>query len=118
MNGRGISIVSPGRRKRQPGEVEFAPLTAGYAPPPDSCRPTGQSHMKLSIHTLAVEQVTHTLKQLVALLDKGAAYAETKKFDPAVLVGSRLAPDMLPLSRQIQIASDTAKFGVSRLTGI
>jgi uncharacterized protein len=73
--------------------------------------------MKLTIHTLAVEQVTHTLRQLLTLLDKGVAHAEAKKFDPSVLVSSRLAPDMLPLSRQIQIVSDTAKFGVARLTG-
>jgi uncharacterized protein len=74
--------------------------------------------MKVSIHTLAVEQVTHTLQQLVGLLDKGAAHAEAKKFDSAVLVSSRLAPDMLPLSKQVQIVSDTAKFGVARLGGV
>ncbi len=74
--------------------------------------------MKLSIHTLAVEQVSHTLNQLLLLLDKGVAYAEAKKFDPLVLAGSRLAPDMLPLVRQIQITSDTAKFGVARLAGL
>lgn len=74
--------------------------------------------MKLTIHTLAVEQVTHTLKQLLGFLDKGIAYAEAKKFDPTVLVNSRLAPDMHPLSKQIQIVSDTAKFGIARLTGL
>jgi hypothetical protein len=74
--------------------------------------------MKLSIHTLAVEQVSHTLNQVLALLDKGVAYAEAKKFDPLVLAGSRLAPDMLPLIKQIQITSDTAKFGVARLAGV
>src|SRR5688572_33030863 len=74
--------------------------------------------MKLTIHTLAVEQVTHTLKQLIGFLDKGVAYAESKKFDPTVLVNARLAPDMHPLSKQIQIVSDTAKFGVARLTGL
>jgi hypothetical protein len=74
--------------------------------------------MKLSIHTLAVEQVAHTLNQVLLLLDKGVACAEAKKFDPLVLAGSRLAPDMLPLVRQIQIASDTAKFGVARLAGL
>jgi hypothetical protein len=80
--------------------------------------PDKDIHMKLSIHTLAVEQVTHTLRQLLGFLDKGIAYAEAKKFDPAVLVNARLAPDMHPLSRQIQIVSDTAKFGVARLTGL
>lgn len=74
--------------------------------------------MKVSIHSLAVEQVTHTLKQLIGLLDKGVAYAEAKKFDPTVLVNARLAPDMHPLAKQIQIVSDTAKFGIARLSGV
>jgi uncharacterized protein len=74
--------------------------------------------MKLTIHSLVVEQVTHTLNQLLAILDKGVAYAEAKKFDPTVLANARLAPDMHPLTRQIQIVSDTAKFGVARLTGL
>jgi uncharacterized protein len=74
--------------------------------------------MKVSTHILAVEQVSHTLNQLLTFLDKGVAYAESKKFDPTVLVNSRLAPDMLPFSRQIQIVSDTAKFGVARLAAV
>jgi uncharacterized protein len=74
--------------------------------------------MKVTPYTLAVEQVAHTLQQALTLLDKGIAHAEAKKFDSAVLVGSRLAPDMLPLSKQVQILSDTAKFGVARLTGL
>jgi uncharacterized protein len=74
--------------------------------------------MKVSIHSLAVEQVSHTLGQVLVFLDKAAAYAEAKKFDVSVLVNARLAPDMFPLVKQIQIASDNAKFGVARLAGI
>jgi hypothetical protein len=74
--------------------------------------------MKVSIHSLAVEQVSHTLNQVLVFLDKAAAYAEAKKFDESVLVSARLAPDMLPFSKQIQIASDNAKFGVARLANI
>ncbi|MEJ1966177.1 MAG: DUF1993 domain-containing protein [Gammaproteobacteria bacterium] len=74
--------------------------------------------MKVSIHTLVVEQVSHTLGQLLVMLDKATAYAEAKKFDPAVLINARLAPDMLPFSKQIQIASDNAKFAAARLGGI
>jgi len=74
--------------------------------------------MKVSIHSLAVVQVTHTLNQVLGLLDKGVAYAEAKKFDPAVLANARLAPDMHPLIRQIQFISDTSKFGVARLAGV
>jgi hypothetical protein len=74
--------------------------------------------MKISVHSLAVEQVSHTLRQGLTFIDKAAAYAEAKKFDSTVLVNARLAPDMLPFSKQIQIASDNAKFGVARLAGI
>jgi hypothetical protein len=56
-------------------------------------------------------------KNLAAILAKGAAYAEAKKIEPAVLVNSRLYPDMFPLSRQIQIASDIAKGCGARLAG-
>ena len=73
--------------------------------------------MKISMHRLAVEQCAHTLACVSGLLDKGVAHAEAKKFDPSVLVNSRLAPDMFALARQVQIASDTVKNGVARLTG-
>ena len=74
--------------------------------------------MKISVHSLVVEQVSHSLNQLLVMLDKATAYAEAKKFDSSVLVNARLAPDMLPFAKQIQIASDNAKFGVARLGGL
>jgi hypothetical protein len=58
------------------------------------------------------------LGTLSALLEKGLKFAVEKKFDPVVLVNARLAPDMLPLSRQIQIACDLAKNSSSRLAGL
>src|SRR5688500_10065493 len=58
------------------------------------------------------------LKALSALLDKADAYAAAKKIDPAVLLNTRLAPDMLSLTGQVQIATDLAKNGVSRLAGV
>lgn len=57
------------------------------------------------------------LLALSAILDKAAAFAAEKKMDPAVLLGWRLAPDMFPLSRQIQIVTDQAKNGSARLAG-
>jgi hypothetical protein len=74
--------------------------------------------MKVSIHSLAVEQVSHTLNQMLGFLDKAVAYADAKKFDVSVLINARLAPDMLPFVKQIQIASDNAKFGVARLAAV
>lgn len=59
-----------------------------------------------------------TLGNLSGILAKGAAHAEARKIDPLVLVNSRLFPDMFPLSRQVQIASDTAKGAAARLAGM
>ena len=57
------------------------------------------------------------LTNLSAILDKAAAHCEAKKIDPAALLGFRLYPDMLPLTRQVQIAADQAKGGAARLSG-
>jgi hypothetical protein len=57
------------------------------------------------------------LKALSANLDKAAAFAQARKVDPSVLVNARLAPDMFPLSRQVQIATDHAKGATARLSG-
>lgn len=69
------------------------------------------------IFELTVPQFIKTLKNLNGFLDKAAGYADSKKFEMDVLLNSRLAPDQFPLTRQIQIVCDTAKLGVSRLTG-
>jgi hypothetical protein len=58
------------------------------------------------------------LNALAAILDKAQSFAEAKKIDPAVLLSWRLAPDMYPLVRQVQIVADQAKTGASRLAGI
>ncbi len=73
--------------------------------------------MKVSMHALSVEVFTHALGNLSLILEKAAAHAAQRKFDPGVLLGARLAPDMLPLTRQVQIASDIAKNSVARLAG-
>jgi hypothetical protein len=73
--------------------------------------------MKISMHTMVVDQCSMILANLSKILDKGAAHAEAKKFDTSVLVNARLAPDMFPLARQVQVASDMVKNGVARLAG-
>lgn len=62
-------------------------------------------------------QMKKQLVQLDTWLDAAIAYAKDKSFDPEVFVGLRLAPDQLAFAKQIQIACDTAKLGVVRLTG-
>ncbi len=69
------------------------------------------------LYEITIPQFTKMLRNLNGILDKGAAYADTKKFDVGVLLQSRLAPDQFNLIRQIQIACDTAKLCASRLTG-
>lgn len=69
------------------------------------------------LYELTVVQFSKMLGNLNAILDKGAAFAETKKIDVSVLLNARLAPDQFNLIRQVQIATDTAKLGVARLTG-
>ena len=58
------------------------------------------------------------LNALSGVLDKAAAFAAAKKIDPAVLLNSRLAPDMFALTRQVQVATDLAKNGAARLAGV
>ncbi len=74
--------------------------------------------MSMSMYEASVPTFLHTLKSLKAILEKGLAHAEARKFDPNVLAASRLFPDMLPLTRQVQIASDAAKSAAARLAGV
>ena len=74
--------------------------------------------MTASLHDTVVPVFDSMLKNLSALLDKAVAHAASKGYDASVLLQSRLAPDMFPLVRQVQIATDAAKFGVARLTGV
>lgn len=69
------------------------------------------------IHTLVVRQFSKMLGNLVAILNEAEKYAGEKKFDVAVLLQARLAPDQFNLIRQVQIACDTAKLGAARLAG-
>jgi len=68
-------------------------------------------------YELTVVQFSKMLTNLSAILEKGEQFAESKKFDVEVLLNSRLAADQFNLIRQVQIACDTAKLGVARLTG-
>ncbi len=74
--------------------------------------------MTLSMYQASIPVLIHMMGNLSAILTKAAAYAETKKIDPSVLINARLAPDMRPLSFQVQVASDLAKGCAARLAGI
>ena len=69
------------------------------------------------LYDVTVVQFTKMLNNLSRILDKSLVLATTKKFEPEVLMQSRLAPDQFNFLRQVQIACDTAKFAAARLTG-
>ena len=74
--------------------------------------------MAISMSSASLPIFRTTLGNLNHILDKGLAHAQARKFDPSVLTSYRLAPDMLPFTRQIQIACDAAKNGVARMSGL
>jgi uncharacterized protein len=74
--------------------------------------------MTISMYQASVPSLIRSLNNLVVILEKGATHAEAKKIEPSVLISSRLYPDMLPLSKQVQIVSDLARRGAARLAGL
>jgi len=71
-----------------------------------------------TLYDVSIPALTRGLTNMSALLDKAAAFATARKIDTTVLTQTRLFPDMHPLSRQVQIACDTAKGAAGRLAGI
>ena len=74
--------------------------------------------MPLSMHQLSVTVFVKTLSNLEGVLEKAKAHALEHKIEEAVYTGARLYPDMLPLSRQVQIATDIARGAAARLSGV
>ena len=74
--------------------------------------------MTISMYKASVPIFVQFLTSLSAWLDKAAAYAEAKKIDPAVLLNTRLFPDMFPLARQVRAATDHAINACGRLAGV
>jgi hypothetical protein len=70
------------------------------------------------MYQASAPRFANMLANLSTILDKAQAHCEARKIDPLVLTGLRLYPDMFPLSRQVQIACDTAKGAVARLAGV
>jgi len=74
--------------------------------------------MKISMHAMSHDVFKKALTQLLHLLEKAVANAKARNFEPNVFAGLRLAPYMLPFTRQIQLTSDFAKNSMARLAGI
>lgn len=74
--------------------------------------------MQISMSATALGASRHMLASLDHILALGEAHAAARKIDPLVLTGDRLAPDMFPLRRQVQIACDAVKNGLARIAGV
>lgn len=74
--------------------------------------------MTLSMSSASLPACTRMLTNLSHILSKAEQFVEAKKIDPTALTTYRLAPDMFPFTRQVQIACDAAKNGVARLSGV
>jgi uncharacterized protein len=74
--------------------------------------------MKISMYAMSHDVFRKSLAQLLHVMEKGVANAKSRNFDTGVLAGSRLAPDMLPFTKQIQLTSDFAKNSMARLAGV
>jgi len=73
--------------------------------------------MSLTMYSASAPVFVRMLGNMLNWLDKAQLHADERKFDSTNYLGLRLAPDMLPFSRQIQIATDGAKGCVARLSG-
>ena len=73
--------------------------------------------MQFSMYSTARTSTLRALSSLDGILDKAVASAEARKFEPSVLLASRLAPDMFPLGRQVRAATDHAVNACGRLAG-
>ena len=69
--------------------------------------------MSLTMYTATVPTCTRALNSLAAILEKASAHAEARKVAPATLLGTRLYPDMLPLSMQIQLDRKSTRLNSS-----
>ena len=74
--------------------------------------------MAMSMYSASVPVFQHVLRNLSHILDKAEANAQARKIDPSVFMAARLAPDMLPFTRQVLIACDAAKNGTARISGV
>ena len=73
--------------------------------------------MSITMYKASVPVFQQMLAAASAVLDKAAEHAAARKIEPSVLLAARLYPDMFPLTRQIQVATDFAKGAVARLAG-
>ncbi|TAL02426.1 MAG: DUF1993 domain-containing protein [Rhodospirillaceae bacterium] len=74
--------------------------------------------MTVSMYQISIPGIVRILNSISGIIDKAVAHCEARKIDPAVMINFRLAADMLPFSKQIQIMTDQAKGMAGRLAGV
>tara|TARA_B110001450_G_C17496744_1_gene430600 strand:- start:207 stop:713 length:507 start_codon:yes stop_codon:yes gene_type:complete len=74
--------------------------------------------MALSMYEISIPMFIHNLNILSQILLKAEKDAEKRKIDKSIFINARLAPDMLPLKKQIQIGTDMVRLGIGRLAGV
>ena len=74
--------------------------------------------MTLGMYSASVPVFVRSLQNLADILAKGQTYAAEKGLGEAEMTGARLIEDMFPLTRQVQMACDSAKFAAARLAGV
>ncbi|MFT3856007.1 MAG: DUF1993 domain-containing protein [Aquabacterium sp.] len=74
--------------------------------------------MTISMYSAFIPTAVRMLTNLSAILAKAESHCEARKINPNAFLASRIYPDMFPLTRQVQIATDIAKGGAARLAGI
>jgi uncharacterized protein len=89
-----------------------------YSVGPTGSRRLRRFEMTVAVYDISIPALSRGLTNLSAILDKAAAHAAAKKYDSIVLAQSRIYPDMHPLTRQVQIACDTAKGAAARLANV
>jgi hypothetical protein len=93
------------------------PLRRRDGAAPDHNPKDEEDRMAITMYQASAPVFIRTLGNLKAILEKAAAHAAAKKIDESVFVNARLFPDMLPLSFQVQVASDFARGTAARLAG-
>ena len=73
--------------------------------------------MSLGLHAVSAPVFDRGLRSMLTWFDRAEAHAQQRKFDPSGFLSLKLAPDMLPLVKQVQIATDVVKGALARLAG-
>ena len=74
--------------------------------------------MALSMYEISIPMFIHNFNILSQILLKAEKDTEKRKIDKSVFINARLAPDMFPLTKQIQIGTDMVRLGIGRLAGV